>query len=169
MDAFGKFREIVLSPVGAAEGAEAGRWWLGVLPDDGRRRARRSVLAEGSGLGTYQTGLFGEQVVADRLREHGWEVLAHRARTRWGEIDLVARKGDMIVFGEVKTTSRGNRHMAEIVNERVQHRLRKAAVAWMACNERLQRGVQQYRFDVFLVYREGDGGVDRIDHIADAF
>src|SRR5688500_4899306 len=51
-----------------------------------------------TGGGTYQSGLFGEEVVADGLERAGWKVLGHRVRTRVGELDLVARRGDTIVF-----------------------------------------------------------------------
>ncbi|RFD20413.1 YraN family protein [Komagataeibacter melaceti] len=36
------------------------------------------------------------------LKARGWQVLLHRARTRWGEIDLVALHGSCLVFVEVK-------------------------------------------------------------------
>jgi hypothetical protein len=39
----------------------------------------------------------------------------------------------------------------------------------MACNPALQRGVRRYRFDVFLVRRDRDGVVERVEHIPDAF
>ena len=150
--------------------------------DGGRlpvRRARRGVLLNEAGTtkasrgpaggGSYQTGLFGEEVVSDGMQRAGWRVLGHRVRTRWGELDLVARKGDMIVFGEVKTAAKPRAGMEELVGARAQHRLRRAAIAWMAANPRLQQGVQRYRFDVFLVYRDRRGGVERVDHIKDAF
>lgn len=143
------------------------------------RRAQRSVLLDAGarsrrsrgpgGGGTYQTGLFGEEVVADGLRRAGWRILGQRTRTRWGELDVVARKGDTVVFGEVKTTNGTGRDLAAVVDDRAQHRLRRAAIAWMATNPRLQRGVQHYRFDVFLVYRDSGGGVERVDHIRNAF
>jgi len=119
--------------------------------------------------GTYQTGLFGEEVVADGLRRTGWRVLGHRVRTRWGELDVIARRGDTVVFAEVKTATRPRGDMGELVNGRAQHRLRRAAVAWLAANPGLHRGARRYRFDVFLVRRDEQGGIERIDHIRNAF
>lgn len=143
------------------------------------QRPRRSVLfderrrtgaARGSGSGgSYQSGLFGEEVVADGLQRAGWQVLGHRVRTRVGELDLVARRGDTIVFAEVKTARPGRIAVEESVDVRQRHRIRRAAVAWMACNPRLQTGVRSYRFDVFLVRRAQDGAITRIDHVRDAF
>lgn len=136
-----------------------------VFFDEHGRRSPRG----GAGTGTYQAGLFGEEVVADELLRAGWKVLGHRVRTRVGELDLVARRADTVVFAEVKTGGPGRLGITEAVDGRQRHRIRRAAVAWMAANPRLQRGVRRYRFDVFLVHRTADGAIERIDHVRDAF
>lgn len=144
----------------------------------GRRPARRVFFDERArsgdargpaGGGTYQSGLFGEEVVADGLVAAGWRVLGHRVRTRVGELDLVARRGDTVVFAEVKTARPGRLGVEECVDARQRHRIRRAAIAWMACNPQLQRGVRRYRFDVFLVRRSRDGAIERIEHVREAF
>ena len=48
-------------------------------------------------------GKRGEDLACRALRRRGYAVLARRYRTRWGEIDIVARDGDTLVFVEVKT------------------------------------------------------------------
>ena len=132
-------------------------------------RARAGAPRGPAGSGTYQSGLFGEEVVADGLRRGGWRILGHRVRTRVGELDLVARKGDAIVFVEVKTAGPGRIAVEQAIDARARHRIRRAAVTWMALHPSLQRGVRRYRFDVFLVRRDHHGGIHRIDHIRDAF
>lgn len=131
------------------------------------------VVGPGSGgaeaTGTYQAGLFGEEVVADRLEAGGWRLLGHRVKTRVGELDLVARRDDAVVFAEVKTARPGRLGVEESVDERARQRIRRAAIAWMACNPGLQRGVRRYRFDVFIVRRDRDGVVEQVEHIPDAF
>lgn len=119
--------------------------------------------------GTYQTGLFGEEVVCDLLTGDGWKILAHRARTRWGELDIVARRGPLLAFAEVKTAGHNRASPEAVVDRRAQQRLRRAAVAWMAANAGDQRGVCEYRFDVYIVYRDDHGCIERIEHLADAF
>lgn len=136
---------------------------------DERARAGGSGGASGGRSGTYQSGLFGEEVVADELLAAGWKLLGHRVRTRVGELDLVARRGDTVVFAEVKTAGPGRLGVEESVGARQRLRIRRAAVAWMAANPRLQRGVRRYRFDVFLVRRDSEGAITRIDHVRDAF
>lgn len=48
-------------------------------------------------------GREGEARAAAWLAEQGWHILARRVRTPVGEVDLIARRGDMIAFVEVKT------------------------------------------------------------------
>ena len=47
-------------------------------------------------------GIRGENLAADELERRGYAILARRYRTRHGEIDIVARDGETIVFVEVK-------------------------------------------------------------------
>lgn len=119
--------------------------------------------------GTYQAGLFGEEMVADGFARGGWKVLGHRVRTKVGEIDLIARRGSAIVFAEVKTAGPHRLEVEAAVDAKSRNRIRRAAVTWMAANPQLQRGVQHYRFDVFLVRRDAAGCITRIDQIRDAF
>lgn len=50
-----------------------------------------------------RVGRLGEDYVAARLIERGWEIAARNWRTRRGEIDLVALDGEMLVLVEVRT------------------------------------------------------------------
>lgn len=49
------------------------------------------------------TGKTGETLAAEHLQAQGYEILHRRFRYRNGELDVVARRGNMIVFAEVKT------------------------------------------------------------------
>lgn len=49
------------------------------------------------------TGKWGEETAAIYLQQHGWIILGRNIRTKFGEIDLVAQFGELIVFFEVKT------------------------------------------------------------------
>jgi uncharacterized protein (TIGR00252 family) len=53
-------------------------------------------------------GIDGEDTAGRTLEARGYRILARRYRTRFGEIDLVARQGDCIVFVEVKTRRGGS-------------------------------------------------------------
>lgn len=92
--------------------------------------------------------------------------MARRFRLRSGEIDLIAERGDLVVFVEVKTR-RGTRYgtPAEAVTHVKRERMARAALVFLCRTERLDR---RTRFDVVEVYVEGDR-IRRVNHIADAF
>lgn len=52
-----------------------------------------------------QFGAWGEAVAAVRIMNAGYELIGQNVRTPYGEIDLIARCGEMIIFFEVKTRS----------------------------------------------------------------
>lgn len=53
-------------------------------------------------MSTTQIGKHAESVAADYLRQHGYQILAQNWRTRWCEIDIVAKKQHTVCFVEVK-------------------------------------------------------------------
>ena len=76
-------------------------------------------------------------------------VEARNWRTRHGELDLVLRHGDQLVFWEVKTrSSRRFGHPAEAVTPAKQQRIRGLALQWMADTGVRRRRI---RFDVAAV------------------
>lgn len=103
-------------------------------------------------------GELGENFVARWLESRGWEIIARRWRSRWGEIDLIARlsREDTIAFIEVKTRGalswdRGGR---EAVDRRKQKRIHAAASYFLSLNPRWTDSIG--RFDVAIVRcREG--------------
>jgi putative endonuclease len=118
-----------------------------------RRRAR--------GAASYQRGLRAEHLAGAWLQGHGWTILIHRARTRWGEIDLVARRGGMIVFCEVKCRPHYEA-AAESLGRAQMRRLMNAAASLCATHPGWI--YDEMRFDVMLVTAD-----DAVHHIADAF
>jgi putative endonuclease len=119
-----------------------------------------------------RTGRRAEELVARRLAAAGWEIVERNARTRYGELDIVARDGRALVFIEVKAgregTSFGPERPVLAVDARKQRRVRKLATAWMA--ER--RGLPAYaeiRFDAVGVTFDRSGQVVDYEHIEGAF
>ena len=110
-------------------------------------------------------GREGEDAASAFYRDLGYEVVERNYRSGRGEIDLVARRGETLVFCEVKSR-RSDRWgaPAEAVDGLKQARLRKLAAAWMA--ER-RPGYAEVRFDVVSVIVR-DGKTD-VNHIPDAF
>jgi putative endonuclease len=82
------------------------------------------------------------------LRLKGYRVLARRFKVPVGEIDIIARRGAVVAFIEVK--SRPSAALAvESLTARQRRRIARAALAWLQKRPELQRCDQ--RFDVMLV------------------
>lgn len=111
-------------------------------------------------------GAYGERLAARHLQAQGLVLLDRNWRCADGEIDLILRDGDDIVFCEVKTR-RGNRFgsPAEAVGHRKVQRLRRLATRWLA--EAAVRP-REIRFDVVEV-RPQPRGATRVEHIPSAF
>lgn len=110
-------------------------------------------------------GTWGEALVADYLRKHGYTLLASQWRCRLGEIDLIVRRRGMVCFVEVKLRS-GTAYglPREFVDRRKQEKLRSAAALYLSRQE-LDCPA---RFDVAEVYWE-EGKKPRIEYIENAF
>ncbi|HET8681690.1 MAG TPA: YraN family protein [Micromonosporaceae bacterium] len=111
-------------------------------------------------------GAWGEQCAVDHLVAAGMVLLDRNWRCRAGEIDIIARDGDVLVFVEVKTR-RGDAFgsPADAVNPRKTARLRQLAAQWLAVSGLRPREV---RFDVVSVLRRRTGD-PRVEHLRGAF
>ena len=81
-------------------------------------------------------GTWGEALVADYLRKHGYTLLASQWRCRLGEIDLIARRRGVMCFVEVKLRS-GTAYglPREFVDRRKQEKLHSAAALYLSRQE----------------------------------
>ena len=88
-----------------------------------------------------------ETLAVWRLKLAGWTILDRRARTGAGELDIVARRGEVLAFVEVK--ARGDLATAvEAVTPRQRDRILKAAALWRSRKPGLDR--LQSRFDLIV-------------------
>ncbi len=113
-------------------------------------------------------GAFGERKAANYLRLHGYRIVDTNCRYRQGEIDIIAKKRNYIVFVEVKLRKNSNYGQArEFVTAAKQQRVITAAQLWLQSHET----ELQPRFDVIEVYAP-EGVSSRkvtINHIENAF
>lgn len=121
-------------------------------------------------MGNWLTRLIGnrgERAAARFLRQAGMKILARQQSSRFGEIDLVARDGETIVFVEVKTRSslRGGQP-EDAVTRKKQERLTRTALVWLK-----QRGLLNLssRFDVIAVYWPEQSRQPELTHYRNAF
>lgn len=108
-----------------------------------------SGARQASGIMSYHAGLSAEQQVAALYQRTGLQIAAHRWRGRYGgEIDLVAREGDTVIFIEVKK-SRTHVQAAERVSMRQMKRIWTSAEEFVSILP--EAANLNMRFDVALV------------------
>jgi putative endonuclease len=119
-----------------------------------------------------RTGQIAEDLVADRMLAEGWEIVERNARTRYGELDVVALDGRVLVFVEVKAaragTSFGPEEPILSIDFRKQRKVRRLGTAWMAERRDLPP-FADIRFDAVGVLLDRAGRAIELDHIKGAF
>jgi putative endonuclease len=119
-----------------------------------------------------RTGSAAEELVARRLLDASWELVERNARTRYGELDIVALDGAALVFIEVKAGREGADFGPErpvhSVGPRKQRRVRRLATAWLAERRGSVPRYTEIRFDAVGVTFKRGGEVE-IEHIEGAF
>jgi len=117
-------------------------------------------------------GRTAEDLVAARLAAAHWEILERNARTRYGELDIVALDGRTLVFVEVKAGRAGSAFGPErpvhAVDRRKQQRIRRLATAWLGERRDLPY-YAEIRFDAVGVSFDRSGRATDIEHIEAAF
>ncbi len=106
-------------------------------------------------------GLAAEQQAMRYLQSRGWEIAAHRFRVGHTEIDLVARRGPLVAFVEVKAR-RGEAFGSplEAITGAKRREIVKAARVWV---DRYGQASDIYRFDCIALTG------NKLEHVEDAF
>jgi putative endonuclease len=119
------------------------------------------------------TGKLAEDLVASRLIDSSWEIVERNARTRFGELDIIALDDRALVFLEVKAGrvgyDLGPERPVLAVGPRKQLRIRRLATAWMAERRGSLPRFAEIRFDAAGVLFDRDGRVVDLEHVRDAF
>jgi putative endonuclease len=116
----------------------------------------------------HELGLAGEEYAARHFERLGFEVLARRHRTRFGELDLVVRDGGMLVFAEVKTRRAGSGRPFDNLGDVKQRQVRRMGAAWL--HDVPERPYfESLRFDAVGVTLSPGGELVALDHLEGAF
>lgn len=105
-------------------------------------------------------GQQGEDLVAHLLTTRGFTIQERNYRKQYGEIDLIARKGDLIVFVEVKRRTHAFFDLQQLVTPSKQRKIILVAHNYIATHQLLS---YNFRFDIAVI----DG--TQITYIEDAF
>jgi putative endonuclease len=113
-----------------------------------------------------ETGTAGEKLARDFLHRNGYDIVETNYRCPEGEIDIVARQGDTLVFVEVRTkTSRGFGLPEESITPVKMARLRTAAARYGESHFDLP---EAWRIDVIAIEMDRKGRPWRIELIENA-
>ena len=110
-------------------------------------------------------GRLGEDLALKKLKELGYRCIARNYRCALGEMDLIARDGETLVFVEIKTRrDRSLAYAKEAVDERKKRQLSKVALAYMKAEDCCD---VKSRFDVVAISLHGN--TKQIEVIQNAF
>lgn len=115
-----------------------------------------------------QNGALGEEYAADWLSQKGYNIIEKNFNTRFGEIDIIAQKGEILAFVEVKTRAANSiASPAEFVTPSKQKKLITAAEIYLSRS----KTQLQPRFDVIgiVTASKSDFRVVELEHIKNAF
>lgn len=119
-------------------------------------------------MNTTKIGAWGEKQSCEFLKNLGYEILTVNYHSRYGEIDIIAKENNCLVFAEIKTRKNnfyGN--AAEYVTHSKQKKIIQTAEKYIENNPDTE-----LRFDVIEVYYRqiyGTPVLKKINHIKNAF
>jgi len=107
------------------------------------------------GLSRKSIGKEAETLVENYFRKENFEILARNYRAKTGEIDLIVKKGETLVFVEIKSElSSKSFFPEEKVDVRKQEKIKKTAEIFMLKNFQKLSKIKEIRFDVVVVSLE---------------
>lgn len=113
-----------------------------------------------------ETGSIGEKLACDFLYRNGYDIIETNFRCREGEIDIVARRADTLVFVEVRTkTGPSFGCPEESITPSKMARLRMAAARYEESHLDMP---ESWRIDVIAIEMNGKGEASRIELIENA-
>lgn len=117
-------------------------------------------------MNTSKVGDIGEQAAVNYLYHAGYDILERKYRRKTGEIDIIARVRDSLVFIEVKTrTSTAYGFPAEAVTYRKQQKIINTAYCYLQHTQNMNT---HCRFDVIEIFLAENNKVT-YNHIMNAF
>jgi putative endonuclease len=143
---------------------------------DGAPRKNRPPLETPPNDPRRALGQLGERLAAKHLERLGFAIVDRNARTRYGEIDLVAFDGQTLVFVEVKTRRARRRWRLSPQEQPLawlrtsqRARLRRLAAAWLQRESRNRPTAHTIRFDAIGVIVDEANRLVCLDHLEGAW
>ncbi len=105
----------------------------------------------------YARGVKAEEFAADFLKGRKFDILETRYKTKFGEIDIIAKKGDILCFIEVKVRAKISDAL-EAVTRRAQKRIENSALFFLSENPDYMN--YNMRFDVIALVKSSADNID---------
>jgi len=111
-----------------------------------------------------KTGNYGENLAVIFLKKKGYKIIETNFRTRFGEIDIIAKKDDQIIFVEVRTKTNINFGAPEeSINRKKQEKLILMANQYMSVKKLLHNN---FRIDgIFIVIEQNNTEIRHLENI----
>ncbi|TDA70022.1 MAG: YraN family protein [Clostridia bacterium] len=112
-------------------------------------------------------GKLGEDAACRFLASRGYEIVTRNFRCRLGELDIVCRQGQTVVFVEVRARSSASFGLPqESVVGPKERKVRQVAQVYL---QQAGLGEARCRFDVVAVQADRQGRIEKVEHFPDAF
>ena len=116
-------------------------------------------------MDSNKIGKMGEKNACAFLKKNGYKILKRNYRKKYGEVDIIAKKQNLISFFEVKTRDNTEYGLAcEAVTKSKQEKIIKTAQTFILEN----RLDGDFTFDIIEIYHK-NGNIQKIEHIENAF
>lgn len=109
---------------------------------------------------SYSKGVDAEKRAAQQLERNGYKVLHERYKTKFGEIDLIVQKGDLIAFVEVKAHKAKDSSLYA-VTPKARRRIEQSALWFLS--EYPEYNDFDMKFDV-MVFKDGGSSAEHLDN-----
>ena len=117
-------------------------------------------------MNNRERGMWGEAFALEFLKKKSYTAVARGWRSRFGEIDIIVKNREYIVFVEVKLRKNADFAQArEFVGYNKQRKIIKTASLWLSSH----KTSLQPRFDVIEIYAADELAEPEIIHIENAF
>ncbi len=106
-------------------------------------------------------GKEGEDMAAKWLEDRGYKILDKNNSTKWGELDIIVSKNEILVFVEVKLKSTEDYGTPEeMIGKNKLMQVRRTAEMYLLTNPDIAKSFDRYQIDAVCIVEE----TDRITH-----
>jgi putative endonuclease len=113
----------------------------------------------------FETGRLGEKMAGEFLTKKGYQILERNFRTRFGEIDLIVTKNNVLVFVEVKLKiGEDFGTPEEMIDKKKLWQVEKTAQRFLIENPSYEKKYESFQFDAVCVVLDESREVKRISH-----